>query len=189
VDLYRAVRRHPAVELAITLAVAIVVALAVQAWIVKPYRIPSGSMLETFQLRDRVIAARFLYHFTDPERGDILVFNPNGRGDDVFASDTAADVVYVKRLIAMDGEWVQAREGRVQVCAEKARRCRTLEEPYVSSTQLDFDPVRVPPGEYFMMGDNRAASDDSRSWGTISRDQVIGRAFMIYWPLKRISFF
>jgi signal peptidase I len=182
--------KNPFIDLLVTLAIAGGIAFAVQLWVVKPYRIPSGSMLETFQLGDRVLAARFLYRFTDPDRGDIIVFHPNGQGDDAYLTDTAASVVFVKRLIGLPGEWVQAKGGKVQVCTgPQGKGCRTLSEPYVSSTQDPFGPIPIPEGEYFMMGDNRAQSDDSRVWGTISRDQMIGRAFMIYWPPTHLGFF
>ena len=78
----------------------------------------------------------------------------------------------------------------MQVCTgPQGKGCRTLDEPYVSSTQDDFGPMPIPDDQYFMMGDNRAHSDDSRDWGPIRRDQMIGRAFMIYWPLTHLGFF
>ena len=77
----------------------------------------------------------------------------------------------------------------MQVCSGPGTGCRTLREPYVSSQQLDFGPTHVPAGRYFVMGDNRNDSDDSRTWGTIARGQIIGRAFMTYWPPTRISFY
>jgi signal peptidase I len=188
-ELLRRLRRHPVVDLLLTLAVAGVIAYLVQLWIVKPFQVPSGSMETTFHIGDRIIAARFLYHLTDPARGDILVFHPNGRGDSAEPIDHVASVVYVKRLIGLPGEWIQSVDGHVQICKQRARVCRTLKEPYVRPPQDDFGPTFVPPGHYFMMGDNRGNSADSREWGSIRRSQIIGRAFMIYWPLTRIRFF
>jgi signal peptidase I len=186
----KALRKHPVVDLVLTLVVAVAIAYGVQAWIVKPYRIPSESMVDTFRIGDRVLAARFLYRFKDPERGDVIVFHPNGKGSDAFLTDSVADVVFVKRLIGMPGEWVQAEDGHVQICkGPNGNGCRTLDEPYVSSAQENFGPFKIPAGKYWMMGDNRAASDDSRVWGTITKDQMIGRAFMIYWPPTRLGFF
>src|SRR4051812_17071092 len=182
-------RKNPVVDLVITVTMAIAIAYAVQLWIVKPYRVPSQSMEQTLHVGDRILAARFLYHLTDPARGDILVFHPNGRGDDAEPVNSVASVVYVKRLIGLPGEWVQALNGRVMVCKQRGRSCRILREPYVRPPQEDFGPTFVPPGHYFMMGDNRGNSADSREWGTIRRKQIIGRAFMIYWPLTRIGFF
>ena len=194
-------RHHPVIDLVVTIAMAIVIAYCVQAWIVKPYRIPSESMTDTLLVSDRIIAARFLYHLKDPSRGDIIVFQPNGRGGDAFRTDEVADTVFVKRLIGMPGEIIGAqrrqglrlrrRGGAGRHAADRAdaglplpRRGATC-----SSTQDDFGPETIPDDRYFMMGDNRADSDDSRNWGPIKRDQIIGRAFMTYWPLNRIGFY
>ena len=99
---------------------AMAIAYAVQLWIVKPYRVPSQSMEQTLHVGDRILAARFLYHFVDPSRGDIIVFHPNGRGDDVFQTDHASSQNYVKRLIGMPGEWVGSSGGKVYVCETQA---------------------------------------------------------------------
>jgi signal peptidase I len=183
-------RKNPIVDLLLTLAVALGIAYAVQAAVVKPYKIPSGSMERTFHLGDRVLAARFLYRFEDPHRGDILIFHPNGVGDEALPGDRVASATFTKRLIGLPGEWISASHGHVQVCTSgPAQGCKTLQEPYVSSTQQDFGPIHVPAGHYFMMGDNRDDSDDSRDWGPIAKKQIIGRAFMTYWPPDRISFY
>ena len=183
-------RKHPIVDLLLTVVVAIAIAYGVQRWVVKPYKIPSQSMERTLHRHDRVLAVRFLYALENPHRGDIIVFHPNGIGNTALYGDHVATVTYIKRLIGLPGEWVQATHGRVQICSGPAGQgCRTLNEPYVSSTQVDFSPIHVPAGHYFMMGDNRANSDDSRDWGTIARSQIIGRAFMVYWPPDRIRFF
>jgi signal peptidase I len=187
-ELYHRLRANPIIDLAITLAVAIAIAYVVQLWVVKPFQIPSQSMERTFHVHDRIIAARFLYHFTDPARGDIMVFHPNGQGSQAFRSNQVASVVFVKRLIGMPGEWIYGSGGKVHVCSRSATSgCRALDEPYVSSRQDDFSPVHIPPGQYFMMGDNRSNSDDSRIWGTIKRSQILGRVFATYWPPTRIS--
>jgi signal peptidase I len=189
-ELYHRLRANPIIDLAVTLAVAIAIAYVVQLWVVKPFQIPSSSMERTFHVHDRIIAARFLYHFTDPARRDIIVFHPNGQGSQAFRSNQIASVVFVKRLIGMPGEWIYGSGGKVHVCKNSPTSgCRTLNEPYVSSRQDDFAPVKIPLGQYFMMGDNRSNSDDSRDWGTIRRKQIIGRAFMVYWPPTRIRFF
>ena len=113
-------RKNPVVDLVITVTMAIAIAYAVQLWIVKPYRVPSQSMEQTLHVGDRILAARFLYHLTDPSRGDIIVFHPNGRGEDVFQTDHASSQNYVKRLVGMPGEWVGSSNGKVYVCETKA---------------------------------------------------------------------
>jgi len=190
-------RKHPVVDLVITVAIAVGIAYLVQAFIVKPYRVPSGSMEPTIAIGERIIASRFTYRFEDPSRDQIVVFHPNGAGADVYEADTASDETFVKRLIGMPGEVIGAVTGRTYVCTgdgpqeglaiEETAGCRFLDEPFVSSPQDDFGPVRIPDDRYFMMGDNRADSDDSRNWGPITRDQMIGVAFMSYWPPSRVS--
>jgi signal peptidase I len=173
-----------------TLLVAGLIAFVVQLWVIKPYRVPSPSMVRTLRVDDRVIAARFWYRFSDPARGEIIVFHPNGVGEQAEQSTHVASVTFVKRLIGMPGEWIEARGGHVQVCqAPPPKQCTRLKEPYVSSAQVDFGPIHIPQGRYFMMGDNRADSDDSRVWGPVRKSQLIGRVFTIYWPLTRIAFF
>jgi signal peptidase I len=199
-------RKNPVVDLGITLVVAIGIAFIVQLWVVKPYRVPTASMESTVLIGDRVIAARFLYHLRDPQRGDIVVFHPNGTGNEAELSDSVADVTFVKRLIGLPNEVVGAVGGRTYVCGDGAPAdrgrpeatpgCDYLDEPYLNDlsafdlpTQEDWGPVEVPDGRYFMMGDNRNDSKDSRSWGSIQRDQIIGRAFVTYWPLNRLDVF
>jgi signal peptidase I len=179
-------RKNPIVDLVLTLVVAVIIAYGTQRFVVKPYRIPSGSMERTFHIGDRVLAVRFLYRFEDPHRGDILIFHPNGVGDQAVRGTHVASVTFTKRLIGMPGDWVRARQGHLQICTTATSGCVSLHEPYVSSTQDDFGPTYVPAGHYFMMGDNRQFSDDSRDWGPIARSQIIGRAFMTYWPPDRI---
>ncbi len=190
-------RKHPVVDLIITVVIAVGIAYLVQAFIVKPYRVPSGSMEPTIAVGERIIAARFAYRFDDPARDDIIVFHPNGQGVDVYDTDTASSETFVKRLVGMPGETIGATGGRVYVCTgdgpgegasiEETPGCAFPAEPFVSSPQDDFGPVSIPNDRYFMMGDNRADSDDSRNWGPVTRDQMIGQAFMSYWPPSRIS--
>ncbi len=115
-----AIRKNPVVDLVLTVAMAVAIAYAVQLWIVKPYRVPSQSMEQTLHVGDRILAARFLYHFVDPSRGDIIVFHPNGRGSDVFQTDHASSQNYVKRLIGLPNEWVGSSHGKVYVCEKQA---------------------------------------------------------------------
>src|SRR3954451_21700880 len=112
-------RKNPVVDLVITVTMAIAIAYAVQLWIVKPYRVPSQSMEQTLHVGDRILAARFLYHITDPKRGDIIASHPNGQGDDVFQTDPASSQNYVKRLGIMPGERVGSSNGKFYVCETK----------------------------------------------------------------------
>src|SRR3954463_6183509 len=111
---------HPVIDTAITLIIALAIAYATQLWIVKPYRVPSPSMETTLHVGDRILAARFLYRFTDPARGEVLVFPPNGFGDSAERVDHVASVPFVKRLVGLPGESLGAVDGKVYVCKNGA---------------------------------------------------------------------
>ncbi len=133
-----AIRKNPVVDLILTVTMAVAIAYAVQLWIVKPYRVPSQSMEQTLHVGDRILAARFLYHFVDPSRGDIIVFHPNGRGYDVFQTDHASSQNYVKRLIGMPDEWVGSSGGKVYVCEKTGageQRSRPPPRPAAASSR------------------------------------------------------
>jgi signal peptidase I len=172
--------------------------LAIKAWVVNPYRIPSSSMEPTLhcaqpgagceaRFSDRVLANRFIYHFRDPHRGEIVVFKTpleaerceNGAGGETF----------VKRIIGLPGDFIREQNGTVFVNDKK------LDEPYVQPQDRDQRSGRWPsnngvlgPDQYFMMGDNRASSCDSRDWGPVPRSNLIGPVFAVYWPPQRIGF-
>ena len=207
----KAFRTNPIVDGIITIVSAILIAYVVQLLIVKPYRIPSESMVPTLEVRDRVITARFLLRFRDPQRGEVFVFHPNGRGSDVFqpapGQETASTENYVKRVVGMPNETIGSLNGKVYRCAGNRvataivndqidpSKCSYLDEPYVHGQPTttcqgssDMPPTFIPSGHYLMLGDNRQNSADGRCWGLIPRSQLIGRVFMTYWPLSRISF-
>jgi signal peptidase I len=186
----RRVRNRPLVQLALTVLLALLVAYCLQRFVVGVFRVPSASMSRTLLPGDRLLAARFWYAIERPSRGDIVVLHPNGQGDRVFYADGASRRVFVKRVIGLPGDWVKARHGRVSICTGPGGSgCVPLAEPYVRGTTQDFGPVNVPPGRYFVMGDNRGDSVDSRIWGPVPRSQLLGRAFGLAWPPLRIRFF
>ena len=176
---------------AITIAVAVGVVLLVKSFVVNPYRIPSSSMEPTFHCtempgclggsNDRVLANRFIWHFSDPKRGDVVVFE----APEAAAERCGQGGTYVKRVIGLPGETVSAREGQIFVDGER------LPEPYLRPGHRfsgpDFEE-RLGEDEYWLMGDNRDMSCDSRRWGPVSRDAMVGPVFFVYWPLDRISF-
>ncbi len=183
---------HPVLELLVILAVAFGLAYVVQGWVIKPYRIPTVSMVPTLKVGDMVLANRFIYHLHSPRRGDVIVFHPPGHGDiPSNGAKTEASVNYIKRIIGLPGDWVQIRKGLVSICTAKDVGCQRLNEPYVNQHPADTSSngdYHVPQGEYFMMGDNRADSEDSRVWGFLPRRNIIGKAFVVYWPLDRLGF-
>jgi signal peptidase I len=172
-------------EYAVLAVVAISVALLVQAYLVKPYRIPSQSMENTLLIGDRVLVDRISWRFGEPHRGDIVVFHSPFKGP-----------VLIKRIIGMPGDTVSLSGGHVYINGHP------LKEPYVRrvdgqpeptdpfSNGLPWsleEPFHVPAGHYFMMGDNRTDSGDSREFGPVARNQLVGRAFARYWPPSRIG--
>jgi signal peptidase I len=185
-----------AVDWIVTIVGAVAIVLAIKAWVVNPYRIPSSSMEPTLhcarpatgceaRFSDRVLANRFIYHLRDPERGDVVVFEtpPEAR------AKCGAGGTFVKRIVGLPGERLQIRlaGGSAFVYVNG----RKLEEPYIEHDRRDIGPektYRVPPGQYFVMGDNRSQSCDSRVWGAVPEENLIGPVFMTYWPPQRISF-
>ncbi len=188
-------------EIVLIVAVALGLALAIQAFLVKPYRIPSESMVPTLEIGQRVLVNRIGMRFTDPDVGDVVVFHPPrgaeeenrcGGGEPepgrvcMQATRERADVNFIKRVVAGPGDRLRIVDGRV------IRNGKPVKEPYArscgGSDACNFPrEVTIPPDHYFMMGDNRGASDDSRFWGPIRREWVIGPAFATYWPPKRIG--
>jgi signal peptidase I len=181
------------VDWAATIAVALTVVLVLEAEVAKPYRIPSASMEPTLhcarpadgcraQFSDRVIANRLAYRFGGPKRGQVVVFHVPARAEQ--ACGTEGGSTFVKRLIGLPGEVVSERAGRVYVDG------RRLDEPYVPPGRRDDATrtwPRVPPSSYFMMGDNRNDSCDSRAWGPVPRGNLIGPVLAVYWPPDRLS--
>ena len=180
-------------------AVALGLALGIQAFLVKPFRIPSESMVPTLEIGQRVLVDRVTKNFSDYDRDDVLVFKPPAGADTnscgVRHSPEAAcprptadrsDTNFIKRVVGVGGDRLSVRGGRVYING------KGLKEPYA---RLDDTcpicnlprEITIPKGYYFMMGDNRGASADSREWGPIPKDWVIGQAFATYWPPNRIG--
>jgi signal peptidase I len=190
-----------AIDWVVTIAGAIAIVLAIKAWVVNPYRIPSSSMEPTLHCArpaagceastsDRVLANRFIYHFRSPRRGEIVVFQT----PKLALQACGSQGTFVKRLIGLPGEVWEERSGFVYINGKK------LNEPYVKADRRDHDSyglmdipprhtyIRIPKGYYLMMGDNRSSSCDSRRWGLVPRKNLIGPVFATYWPPSRISF-
>jgi signal peptidase I len=187
-----ATRRQSAGAGALELVVVVLLALGltwlVQQYVVKSYRIPTGSMRTTVDVGDRVLAARFLTWFGGPERGDVIVFHPPGVGQVAQRnSPTEATVTFIKRVVGLPGETVQGLNDRVLICRAPRVGCHVLHEPYASGVTSDFGPITVPRGSYLMLGDNRQSSEDSRTWGPLPERNIIGAAVVRYWPLSRFG--
>ena len=189
-------------ELVMIVAVALGLALAIQAFLVKPYRIPSGSMLPTLKVGQRVLVNRLGNRFNDPKIGEIVVFHPpagaEGTGDTCGDTNRSpgkacdkptpqkASENFIKRVVGLPGDKLSIQDGHV------IRNGKRESDPYIapcaggSACNLP-QTITVPPDHYFMMGDNRGESDDSRFWGPVPRKWIIGGAFATYWPPKQIG--
>jgi signal peptidase I len=195
------------VELVVTVAVALFFALTIQAFAVKPYRIPSESMVPTLEKGQRILVNRFSHKLgADPKLGDVTVFVPpegavtnqcGKQGEGPFYSGgpetrhactepTAqkSDTTFVKRVVGLPGDTIAVVSGHV------VRNGKRTKEPFASSCsgeECNLNPITVPAGHYFLMGDNRGNSDDSRFWGPVPRDWIIGKAIATYWPPSHIG--
>ncbi|MBN2247435.1 MAG: signal peptidase I [Coriobacteriia bacterium] len=162
-------------ELVLMVVLAFALAGAIRAWVVQPYVIPSGSMIPTIELQDRVIANKFIYRFTEPKRGDIVVLDdPTGSVDTL-----------IKRVIAVGGQTVDLVDGKVVIDGV------VLDEPYThglpSEPMVLEMPYTVPADSVWLMGDYRTNSADSRVFGAVPLSQVRGRAIFRFWPIDRIG--
>ncbi len=184
-------------ELALTIAVAIGLALAIQAWAVKPYKIPSSSMEPTLNEGQRILVDRL---FFSPHVGQIVVFHPPSGAENEqcgrphpasapcdWPQPSESSQTFVKRIVAGPGDVIKIEDGHV---IRNGRRERdnyinpcSAQEPNCSYSTA----IRIPKGMWFMMGDNRGVSDDSRYWGPVPSGWLIGNAFFTYWPPDRIG--
>ena len=191
------------IELVVIVALALGLALAIQAWIVKPYQIPSESMEPTLDVGQRVLVNRFIYHFNDPSIGDIVVFHPPAGADNgtecgvphsaprqACPKPTPAESSqnFIKRIVAGPGDTAQRSATATRWSTASRRPTSPTRGPAAIGGACNLPkPITIPPDYYFMMGDNRGASDDSRFWGPVPRKWIIGKAFATYWPPDRIG--
>ena len=183
-------RFHVAADWIVTLLVAVLFVLVFEAEVAKPYRIPSASMEPTLHCArpaegceaatsDRVIADRLAYRFHGPQRGDIVVFTAPSAA----ARRCQTGGTFVKRVVGLPGEQLSSQNGRVLVDGRPLDESAYLRAGVVTS----LAPTRVPRDAYFVMGDNRGDSCDSRAWGAVPRRNVIGRVDLTYWPPQRLG--
>lgn len=158
-------------EIAESVIVAIILAFLIRYFLFQPFYIPSGSMEPTLKPLDRIIVSKVNYLFSEPSRGHIIVFR--------YPLDPSRD--FVKRVIAVGGDTVEIRDNQLLVNGQ------VVPEPYLPPLKMkNYGPIRVTEGHFFVMGDNRNHSDDSRFWGLVPRENLIGKSLLLYWPLDRV---
>ncbi len=169
---------NPWVETGKTILLSVFLAVGIQSFVARSYYIPSGSMLPTLQINDRLIVDKLSYRFSNPVRGDIVVFDP--------PTKLGFKDAFIKRIIGIPGDRIEVKSGKVYV------NDRVLSEKYIeeapsytwSSTSLTPDGI-VPEGHYLVLGDNRNNSYDGHYWGFIPKDRIVGKAVVRFWPVDR----
>lgn len=198
-------RTNSLVELVVIIVIAVGLAFLIQAFIVKPYKIPSGSMEPTLAVGQRVLVNRVGMDFGEPKVGDIMVFHPPEGAEHGICGPTPhtvnlgggggaceqpvpkeGSVTFIKRVVAGPGDTIYIKEGHVY--RNGVREQDSYIRPCGASSECNFPtPIKIPPGHWFMMGDNRGNSEDSRFWGPIPTSWIIGEAFATYWPPDKIG--
>lgn len=153
--------------------------LLIRTFGVQAFKIPSGSMLPTLQIGDHILVSKFIYWFTEPKRGDIIVFK--------YPKDKTRD--FIKRAVGLSGETLQINEQEVYVNESPLKESYAYHQEELSianyiSPRDNFGPIDIPSDSVFVMGDNRESSMDSRYWGPLKKDLIKGEAFVIYWSIK-----
>ncbi len=156
------------------LLLSVLLAFVVIVFLYQPVQVEGTSMMPRLANHERIFINKFVYRFEPIQRGDIVVF--------VYPLDPSKS--YIKRVIGLPGEWVEIRDGRVYING------KLLPESYVPPSYLDHDdcpPTYVADGHYFVLGDHRESSNDSRVWGTVDRKYIYGKAVFVYWPFSRLG--
>lgn len=159
------------------IAIAVFVVLPIRLFVAQPFIVNGESMTPTFENNDYLIIDRLSYRFDEPKRGDVIVFK--------YPLDESR--YFIKRIVGLPGEKVLVENSKVTIFNEEYPNGFKLEEPYVAFTRSDVIEMEVQNGEYFVMGDNRFASSDSRIWGTLPKYEIIGRVYLRLFPLNEVG--
>lgn len=164
---------------AIIVAVIVVFGI-IRPFIVEAFKIPSGSMVPTLEIGDRIFVNKFIYRFKEPERGDIIVFR--------YPEDTKK--YFVKRLVGKGGEEVEIRSGNIIIDGKLIKQPEIFSKIYyynMGKYGAEGKKIKVPKGHFYFLGDNSSSSKDSRFWGFVPRKYIVGKVFIRFWPLWRVG--
>lgn len=162
-----------------SIAIALILALIIRAFVVQAFKIPTGSMEPTLIIGDKLFVNKFIFRFKQPQRGDVVVFkSPEDKKKD-----------FIKRLIAKPGETVQIIDGKIFINGKNINEGIIATIYYYNRGDFGQEgiAIKVPQNCYYLLGDNSASSRDSRYWGFVPRKFIIGKALVVYWPPKRIG--
>jgi len=161
------------------IGIALILALGVRAYVIQTFYIPSGSMEPTLNIGDRILVFKLAYKFTNPAIGDVVVFHapPSEHCGEPAVTDL------VKRIVGVPGDRISSNGNIIYVNGKPLRQ----NWPHYAELINPITPQKIPPGRYFMMGDNHPASCDSRDWGTLPRKDIIGKVVLRIWPLSQFS--
>lgn len=161
--------------------IALILALIIRTFVVQAFKIPSGSMIPTLQIGDHILVNKFIYRFTDIKSGDIIVFK--------FPKDESRD--FIKRVVGLPDDKIEIKDRKVYINDKLTDENYAFHEEEGGSSyhpRDNFGPITVPENKFFVMGDNRENSMDSRFWGFLDKSKVKGKAFIIYWSWDKANF-
>ncbi len=173
------------VDIIETLVVAAAIFVIVYLFLLQPHQVKGASMEPNFHDGDYILTDKISYRFGPPQRGDVIIFK----------SPTDPDVDFIKRVIGLPGETVKISDGKVIIINDQNKNGFTLKEPYQTNGPTtggqqapENTAIKIGTGQYFVLGDNRLESFDSRSWGLLPKKNIIGKAWLRYWPLNEFGF-
>jgi signal peptidase I len=154
-------------EIVILVLTAFIISFSIRVSIAQSYIVPTGSMVPTINAGDRVMVNKLVYRFREPERGEVIVFDP---------PENVGKIPFLKRVIGLPGDTIEVRQGNIYVNGE----IFTVDE--ASATDYSYGPVTVPEGAIFVLGDNRNNSYDSHCWGFVPMKNLVGEGLFVFWP-------
>lgn len=164
--------RHLLRDILAPIILAIAIFFLLQA-LIPSFIVMSPSMEPSFQAKHRILISKVVYYFHEPERGDIITFYPHGNRE---------AIPFIKRIIGLPGEFIEIKQGIVYI-HKKDGNVLPLDEPYIKEApKYPFKGDTIPENEYFVLGDNRNNSSDSRTGWTVNREDIIGKAWLSIWP-------